>query len=141
MLKTGVVEGAGTSKFGPWIKLSGVEGYLNPSKFAKPDFSVATKGSTIEVDVDGKYVKSLKLIGAGAPPENQGGSQSHGSSAPSNKDEQIARSTAVKSVLGSPLLADALKNKDISEMIADAKAIVEEMTRYILTGSFVEKAD
>lgn len=139
MIKTGVVEGAGTSKFGPWLKLSGVEGYLNPSKFAKVDLSQATKGSTIEVDVDGKYIKSLKVLGAGAPPESHqgGGSQS----APSNKDEQIARSTAVKSVFGSPILAQVLGSKDISEVCADAKAIVEEMTRYILTGSFVEKAD
>lgn len=138
MSTTAVVEGAGVSKFGPWIMVHGK--YLNPSKFAKIDLSVVKKGDTIEFDADGKYIKSFKVLGEGASfPTASGPAYSAGPSVPSNKDEQIARSTAVKSVLGSVLLNEQFKTKDISEVVADCKAIIEEMTRYILTGSFVEK--
>ena len=141
MTNTAVVDGVGVSKFGPWLKVQGHEGYLNPSKFAKLDMTNIKKGDTVQYEADGKYIKSIKVLGEGAVLPSGETVKPFVQGPPSNKDEQIARSTAVKSVMGSTVLLEQFKTKDISEVVADSKAIIEEMTRYILTGSFVEKAD
>jgi len=138
---TAVIEGAGVSKFGAWVKIGG--GYMNPSKFNKDGaflstFGALKKGDQVSYESDGKYIKSITVVGQGHAVEgNTNAAYGPVSSTPSNKDEQIARSTAIKAVLGSPLVNGLLHDKDISEAVSDSKALIEEMTRYILTGSFV----
>ena len=132
-----------SNKFGPSFMAGGV--WYNPDKFTKPDFSAAVPGAVLEIEANGKYVKSLTVVTAGAPVaaqapannNNNAGGGFKGKDSPEVRLE-IARGTAVKAVLSSSLLAAQFQNMDIAQAASEAKGIIKEMTHYILTGKFTE---
>lgn len=102
--------------------------WFNKQKGHDVSFEGLKRGDELEVEVENdKYVTSLEKLSSGVVdmPSRQNTS---GSSEPSEKDAQIARSTAVKAVLGSPLdLLNGLSESELNELI-------RSMSNFILTG-------
>jgi hypothetical protein len=136
-MPTGVIEAAGKNKFGAWIKIGGE--FKNSGKGLSFDLSTLNKGDSVEFEGTGKYINSIKVVGTGAPVPQSSGTKSGGFDV--NKSAEIARSTAVKSVLGSPAFAQAYAKKDISETMSDAKLLIKEFSDYIISGSFTAEAE
>lgn len=137
----GVVEGK--SAFG--IKVNGK--WYNPNKFAspKPDFSGVSKGVTVTMEVSGdKYISSLSVDGSAAPSTMT--TATTPAIAPmtrhsyKNADrEEIARSTAVKAVLGSTVLHSVFEAEaDKTKVAVECRKLINEVTNYILTGDWHE---
>lgn len=107
--------------------------WYNADKKSKPDFSTLTPGTTIEADLNGKWVKSFKVVGEVAPvKERKAFGGSFGAPNP-EKDAQIARSTAAKAVFSSSLFSGTA---DFSENYKNAKDTMLDLEAYILTGKF-----
>lgn len=131
-----------SDKYGPsfMAKETGDQTWFRPSKFdaqaVGPAIAGLRRGDTIEAVVaQGKFVKSLRVVSSGAAPTPSNGG-STGPSEPSAKDAQIARSTAVKAVLQSPMLATQWKDLDAPQAVAEAKTLIGLFEKYILTGGF-----
>lgn len=128
-----------SNKFGPSFMAGGV--WYNPDKFSNPDFSKALPGAELEIEANGKYVKSLTVLKEGSTSSPK--SSSGGSFTPRKEDPQvrfeIARGTAVKAAFG-PASIELIKNKDVSEGVSDLKGLIQELTNYILTGDFTKAA-
>lgn len=132
---TGIVQVAGRNKFGSYLKVN--DAFFNAGKSLKFDLATLQKGQAVTFQNNGKYINSIEVSGEGAVHV-----PTHTATAPSlapstNKNVEIARSTAVKAVLGSPMIAQMYKTKDVSEAVSDTKLIIESFTNYIVTGSWV----
>ena len=135
-MATGIVEAAGKNKFGAWVKIGGE--FKNSGKGLTFDLATLSKGDSVDFEGTGKYINSIKVTGTGAVVPQSSGSKSGGFDV--NKSAEIARSTAVKSVLGSPAFAQAYAKKDISETMNDAKLLIAEFAAYIINGTFEAEA-
>jgi len=130
-MSNGVVQVAGKNKYGAYVKIG--DNFFNSGKGLTFDLSSLTKGDAVEFEANGKYINKISVTGKSEVPVSSGFKSSVTTS---DKSAEIARSTAVKSVLGSPAIAQAYAKKDISETIQDSKLLIEEFTKYILTGTF-----
>jgi hypothetical protein len=128
------------------IKVNG--GWLSKDKFSQIDLNSVTKGDDVEVELkNDKFITSLKVVGSSLTPNstngttakpagsNAGGTTNYRQTDPQTRLE-IARGTAVKAVMESPLLAATLQTGDFSEAIGTAKTLMQSLASYILTGDF-----
>lgn len=122
--------------------------WFNINKFAKPapDLSGVNRGDTVTMKVSGgKYISSITGGGGVATATTTGTSTT---TAPASRGytsttrEEIARSTAVKAVLGSTILHSVYEGEaDKGKVAAEVKELCKQVTNYILTGDWFEKVE
>lgn len=119
------------------------EDWFNRAKNALfTDFKSLKPNDEIEAVVDeGKdgsmWVKDFTTIG-GSGEASSSGSQATHSAPMSSKDEVINRQSAVKSVMGSPLVAEMCKTMDSSQAVATVEKLVVRVNTFLTTGKFPE---
>lgn len=116
--------------------------WKNLSKFhTSVNLNNVRSGDTVDIELQkDKYITSLTKLGASSNDTDQ--SNTTPASTPSSSQPQtdtkqltIVRLSSVKSVLGSPLVAELGLTKD------QLRAMIEEMTTYSLTGRFETQSD
>lgn len=135
----GTVEGV-SNKFGPSFKIG--DTWYNPDKKENPSFEGITKGTEVEWEGNGKWVKSIKILKQGqATPAKAPGVVSTGRVGHTPElQSEIRRMSITNAVLGSPSIAEMLKGRDVAEVVSELKSLVAEFELYAATGSF-EKAN
>lgn len=134
-MEKGTVDGK-ANKFGPAIKIGGDWKTLGDS--VKGMYDQLNKGDQIEYTLQGKYVRELKVVGAAPAPAPGSQAKSGGRQDSPEVRAEIARSTAVKAVLGSLALGALLDKASIGETTSTLEQYTVRVTRFILTGSFDE---
>ena len=130
------------NKAGTGFMAEGKEGWFNISKGVDITFTGLTKGMTILVNADGKWVKGFeKTQGTSHAPDATVPSASKSAPAyDTTTQDRIARGNAANAVLGSARLLDFVKavTGSESEAIQMTKDLVAEFAGYIATGTFTK---
>lgn len=132
-----VVE-AVSNKFGPSVLLARADGkdWYKPSKFGpQVDLLSLAKGDKVDFTADGKYIKAIAKTGT-APVAARPATVSGGPAMTDEVQGNIARSTALKSVWGSPAVAQLTQQMDQAEAVSLMRELTEANAGYILTGKF-----
>ena len=128
------------NKAGTGFMAEGHDSWFNISKGADISFKELTKGMTISVDANDKWVKSYTKV-AGAVAAAQAPSAAKQTATYSDDTQnRIARGNATNAVLGSSEIIKAITEQSGSpaETIQLTKNLVEVFANYISTGKFVE---
>lgn len=136
------------SKFG--FQVNGEDSWLNLSKYEKGlTLDGLNKGDTVSFDVNGKgYLTKLVKLGAVAAtstqtppaPASGGFAQALRNAGDNDKDTRITRLSALSTAFGAPFTYFAsIEGSSVDEAVNSAKALAKELTRYALTGNFVEE--
>ena len=137
-METLVVE-AFSNKFGPSFLCEGV--WHVADKTANPNLT-CSKGDKVEVERNGKWVKSFQIVGKGTPPpstntpKNAQESPKTASKGDFRSPDQIMRCSALESILGSPAVSTLVHDKDESEAFQSIMNMVDKTYKYISTGSW-----
>ena len=141
-METVILDVEAVSKFG--FKAGGE--WLNADKEKQPSFVGLKRGDKVEVEKNGKYFHSVKVIGKGEvsstpsnTPEKALGSPKVKTSTDFRTPDQIMRCEASNAVLGSPSVVVLIKDMDVSEGQATLAQLVDKYYHYILTGSWVKE--
>lgn len=130
-METLVVEAFHT-KYGPSFLVGGV--WHTADKKTMPNLTCKA-GDTVEVERNGKWVKSFRVVSSGTPPERptmpqeprKGGSEVQG---------QICRGNACNAILGSPSVAEMVKGRDFSESFDLVTKMITKTANYIQSGEW-----
>jgi hypothetical protein len=116
--------------------------WLNVGRNKNVSLAGLNRGDQVEFEAaEGGWLQSITKVGNSPSGEaTQTATKSNGQSSRadtgSDVQNRIARSVAVQAVMSSPLLAEALKDSDISEVVSEAKSMIEELTEYVNSGKF-----
>lgn len=132
----GVVESVAAS--GKGIKVNGT--WYNRGKGAQfPTFlGLVNKGDMVELEVsDNKWVTKTPAVNGSAPAQTATTGAKTTTATAGTKDISIARQASIKAVLGSPLIANMLRDKNEDEAMGAAKDLIKQMTNYAVNGDFI----
>lgn len=116
------------------------------AKFA--DFSSLRKGQEVILTAQGEWVSDFTTTGVsngGVSQTSNNGSSTTGSTRTSNNNsngDTISRQSAVKSVLGSPVVVEMLKNAEVTsseQAIEIVDNLINKYYTYITTGLFTKE--
>ena len=121
------------SQFG--VQIEGSNDWKNLSKFDNVSLEGFQKGDQVEIELQkDKYITKLVKVGSSTtsdvPPRTNGGQSAK------PEGNVINRQSAAKTVFGSPSVANATKDMDLSEVTQNLKELTVQLEYYISNGSF-----